>query len=140
MIHDRRTWLDALRPDDLTAARLRHAILDAAQPVLDGRRDSWWDVASNWATLLTPVAAALTLLFAGLAVRKGIPSVEPTVSRSVSGDIVEPLRLEGVPAGFSLESKNDASIVFAALEEANAPQFRVDEASDTTASAPNSER
>ncbi len=139
-MHDRPRWLDALRPDDLTAARLRRAILDAAQPLLAARRDSWWDVASEWATPLTPIAAALTLLFAGLAIQQVIPSDEPDVSRSVSADVVESLRLEAVPAGFSAELTNDARFVFAALEEANAPDFRVHQASDTTASAPSSER
>ena len=139
-MHDRPNWPDTLRPDDVTAARLRRSILDAAHPLLAGRRDSWWDVASNWATLLTPVAAAVTLLFAGLAIRQAIPSDEPTVARSVSADVVESLRLEAVPAGFSAELTSDASFVFAALEEANAPEFRIEQASDTTASAPHSER
>ena len=139
-MHDRPTWLDSLRPDDVTAARLRRDIIDAGHPLLAGRRDSWWDVASNWATLLTPVAAALTLLFAGLAIRQGISSDAPTVSRIVSADIVESLRLQAVPAGFNAELTNDARFVFAALGEANTPEFRVEQASDTSASAPNAER
>lgn len=139
-MHDRPRWLDSLRPDDMTAARLRRAILDAAHPLLAERDDSWWDVASNWATLLTPIAAALTLLFAGLAIRQVIPSDEPMVLRRGSADIVESLRLEAVPAGFSAELTNDARFVFAALGEANTREFRFEQAADTTASAPNPER
>ncbi len=140
MTHDRPNWFDTLRPDDVTTARLRRAIVDAAQPLLAAYRDSWWDVASNWATLLTPVAAALTLLFAGLAIRQDIASDQSIVSHRVSADVVESLRLEAVPAGFSAELTNDASFVFAALGEANTLEIRVEQASDTTSSAPNPDR
>lgn len=126
MMRDRPGWLDSMRPDEVTAARLRNAILDAARPLLAGRRDSWWDVASNWATLLTPIAAVLTLVFAGLAIRQGVPADEPGVHRSVSSDVVEPLRLDVVPAGFTTERTSDADIVFAALGEADSLEHRVE--------------
>jgi len=120
-MHERPRWVDTLAPDDVTAARLRRAIVDAARPLLAGRRDSWWEVASNWATLLTPVAAVLTLLFAGLAVRQGVPSDDTGSVRAAAADVVEPLRSEVVPAGFTVEHTDDASIVFAALGEADPP-------------------
>lgn len=131
-MHDRPRWLDILLPDEVTAARLRRAILDVAEPLLAGRRDSWWDVASDWATLLTPVAAALTLIFAGLAVRQGIRSDDPAGSLLVSADVVESLRLQTAPAGFSQNLTDDASIVFAALSEANTLHLKIEQAVDTT--------
>ncbi len=131
-MHDRPRWLDILLPDEVTAARLRRAILDVAEPLLAGRRDSWWDVASDWATLLTPVAAALTLIFAGLAVRQGIPSDDPAGSLLVSADVVESLRSQTAPAGFSQNLTDDASIVFAALSEANTLHLKIEQAVDTT--------
>ncbi len=131
-MHDRPRWLDILLPDEVTATRLRRAILDVAEPLLAGRRDSWWDVASDWATLLTPVAAALTLIFAGLAVRQGIRSDEAAGSLLVSADVVESLRSQTAPAGFSQNLTDDASIVFAALSEANTLHLKIEQAVDTT--------
>lgn len=111
-------WLEGLRPDDLTSARLRSSILQAAEPLLEARRDDWWDVASRWAGLLTPVAAALVLVFGGLALRDGVTgeslaltAVEP------APDLVELLHSEAAPAGFSEFDTND-DVVFAALGEA----------------------
>lgn len=131
-MHDRPRWLDILLPDEVTATRLRRAILDVAEPLLAGRRDSWWDVASDWATLLTPVAAALTLIFAGLAVRQGIRSDEAAGTLLVSTDVVESLRSQTAPAGFSQNLTDDASIVFAALSEANTLRLKIEQAVDTT--------
>jgi hypothetical protein len=123
-MHQRPRWVETLTPDDITAAKLRRAIEDAARPLLAGRRDSWWEVASNWATLLTPVAAVLTLLFAGLAIQQGVPPDDAGSVRAASADVVEPLRSEVVPAGFTVEHTDDASVVFAALREADAPELQ----------------
>jgi hypothetical protein len=131
-MQDRQRWLDILRPDEVTVARLRRSIVDAARPLLAGKRDSWWDVASDWATLLTPVAAALTLIFAGLAVRQGVPSNDPAGSLRVSADVVESLRWQTAPAGFSQDLADDASVVFAALSEAGTRDLRIEQATDTT--------
>jgi hypothetical protein len=131
-MQDRQRWLDILRPDEVTAARLRRSIVNAARPLLAGKRDSWWDVASDWATLLTPVAAALTLIFAGLAVRQGVPSNDPAGSLRVSADVVESLRWQIAPAGFSQDLADDASVVFAALSEAGTRDLRIEQATDTT--------
>ena len=63
-------WLRTLGPDELTRRRMRRAILDEAQPLLGARRNSWPDMVAEWATILSPVAAAVTLIFAGLALRQ----------------------------------------------------------------------
>lgn len=61
-------WLDPLRPDEVTRARLRATIRGRATPILDSRRlGSWQDVAAGWATMLVPIAAVLLLFFGGLA-------------------------------------------------------------------------
>ena len=119
-MRNRTRWWDVLLPDEVTAARMRRSILEVAQPLLAKERDDWWDVASDWATLLTPVAAALTLIFAGLALRESIP--EASRSRyTVSADVVESLGSDAAPAGFALPMFDDADVVFAALGEVEAP-------------------
>jgi len=61
-------WLLSLRPDQLTRERMRRRIVDEAGAVLRARRTgSWWAVADRWTTRLLPLAAALALVFAGLA-------------------------------------------------------------------------
>ena len=52
-------WMRALRPDELTRRRMKRAILDEALPLLTARRDSWFDAVADWATILSPVAAAV---------------------------------------------------------------------------------
>lgn len=111
-------WLEGLRPDDLTQARMYREIMSAARPLLDARREDWWDVASGWAGLLTPVAAVLALVFAGLAMRQGADGQTVAVAElEPAGDVIETLRTETAPAGFS-EFAADEDIVFAALREA----------------------
>lgn len=61
-------WLEPLRPDELSRARMRTAILGRAAPLLEARRlGSWETVAAGWASMLLPIAAVLLLFFAGLA-------------------------------------------------------------------------
>ncbi|MFW6084450.1 MAG: hypothetical protein ACODAA_04495 [Gemmatimonadota bacterium] len=111
-------WLESLRPDDVTAARLRREITSAAGPLLDARREDWWDVASGWAGLLTPVAAVLALVFAGLALSQGADGrTVAAVDLEPAADVVEALRSETAPAGFSEFEGADHDIVFAALGE-----------------------
>lgn len=113
-------WLESLRPDDVAAARLHRQIMSAAQPLLDARREDWWDVASGWAGLLTPVAAVLALVFAGLAIRQGADGQTVAVADlEPAADVVEALRTEEAPAGFSEFAGADHDIVFAALGEAS---------------------
>lgn len=111
-------WLDGLRPDELTSARLRRSVVEAAAPLLEARRADWWDVASSWAGLLTPVAALLVLVFAGLAMQQQAGVETQAVGELASTpDVVEALRSEAAPAGFSEFATSD-DLVFAALGEA----------------------
>lgn len=118
-------WLEGLRPDDVTAARLHRQITSAARPLLDARREDWWDVASGWAGLLTPVAAVLALVFAGVAVSQGADG-ETVAAADVepASDVVEALRSETAPAGFSEFDGAGHDIVFAALGEASGRRAR----------------
>lgn len=119
-MRNRTRWWDVLLPDEVTEARMRHSIVEAALPLLRNRRDSWWDVASDWATLLTPIAAALTLLFAGLALRESIPEASRS-EFTVSADVVQSVGSDAAPVGFTLEQLDDADVVFAALGDVEAP-------------------
>lgn len=111
-------WLESLRPDDLTSARLRSSVMLAAEPLLEARRDDLWDVASRWAGLLTPLAAMLVLVFGGLAVRGEVADESLTLTAAQPApDLVELLHAEAAPAGFSESDTND-DVVFAALGEA----------------------
>ncbi len=60
-------WVQPLRPDEMSRRRLKKAVLSAAGPMLRAREWSWQDVAGRWAAVLAPIAAGLTILFAGLA-------------------------------------------------------------------------
>lgn len=71
-------WLEPLRPDDLTRARMRRAILARAARLLGSESvlvaegpASWQDVAAGWSRMLLPIAAVLLLFFAGLAYQAG---------------------------------------------------------------------
>ena len=132
-MRNRTRWWDVLLPDEVTEARMRRSVLEAARPLLAGQRDSWWDVASSWATLLTPIAAALTLIFAGLALRESIPEASRS-QFTVSADVVESLGSDAAPAGFALEDFDDAEVVFAALGEVEAPTQHVSPGWDASGS------
>lgn len=133
-------WTESLRPDELTSARLRRAIHDSAAPLLAARRDDWWEVASRWAGLLTPIGVAATLAFAALAVRNGADApLEPTASVAEapepgSSDVFEALRTELAPAGFTAEYSADEDVVFAAMGAAD--RRGIDERAATTAGDP----
>ncbi|MEN8145843.1 MAG: hypothetical protein ABFS14_12940 [Gemmatimonadota bacterium] len=88
-------WLEALRPDELTRQRLRGRIMAQAEPLLAARRALTWDeVASRWATMLVPAAAAVTLLFGGLALQAGPRAVTTQVgSAQIVDDSVSDLGL-----------------------------------------------
>lgn len=60
-------WVQPLRPDQMSRRRLKKAVLSAAGPMLRARERSWQDVTGRWAAVLAPIAAGLTILFAGLA-------------------------------------------------------------------------
>lgn len=111
-------WLEALRPDSVTRERMRRAIVREAVPLLTARRAGWFDVASRWATLLSPVAAAITLLFAGLAVLQTPVRDAPSDQLAEAPPSVDQL-LESsgpaVPAAFAHDSLADLDIVLTAI-------------------------
>jgi len=114
-------WLRALRPDELTRRRMRRAILDEALPLLTARRDTWFDAVADWATILSPVAAAITLIFAGLALRQaGSAELPETVA---SAPAVEELVRPGetLPSAFGRDSVPDLDVVMTVLYETEGP-------------------
>jgi hypothetical protein len=114
-------WLRALRPDELTRRRMRRAILDEALPLLKARRDTWFDAVADWATILSPVAAAITLIFAGLALRQagsaGLP--ETTASAPAVEELVR--SGETLPSAFGRDSVPDLDVVMTVLYETEGP-------------------
>jgi hypothetical protein len=115
----RPAWTDTLRPDALTRARLRRAILDAAAPLLHGRRLTWWEVASDWASLLTPAAAAAAIVFAAVALREptATPAERSYAEATRLEDLVDWDASETLPAALTRDSLADLEVVFAAIHE-----------------------
>lgn len=114
-------WMRALRPDELTRRRMKRAILDEALPLLTARRDSWFDAVADWATILSPVAAAVTLIFAGLALRQaGSADLSDTIA---SAPAVEELVRPGetLPSAFGSDSVPDLDAVMTVLYENELP-------------------
>lgn len=114
-------WLKALGPDDLTRRRMRRAIMDEARPMLASRRDSWIDAVADWATILSPVAAAVTLIFAGLALRQaGSRDLPETFATAPAlEELVHPGQT--VPHAFGQDSVPDLNDVMTVLYEPEAP-------------------
>jgi hypothetical protein len=100
---------------------MKKAILVEALPILRARRDSWLDAIADWATILSPVAAAITLIFAGLALRHS-GSVEapdtlasaPAVDAWLGAD-------ETLPSAFARDSVPDLEVVMTVLYETEGP-------------------
>jgi len=114
-------WMRTLRPDELTRRRMRRSILDEALPLLTARRDSWFDAVAEWATILSPIAAAVTLVFAGLALRQaGSVELSDTVA---SAPAVEELVRPGetLPSAFGPDSVPDLDAVMTVLYENELP-------------------
>jgi len=113
-------WLEPLRPDEITRARLKRSIANAAEPILSARQLTWWEVASDWASLLTPVAAALAVLFAGLALGdRPTARSEATVAASADAprleEFIEWASAEELPAAFPGDSLTDLDIVLTSI-------------------------
>jgi hypothetical protein len=109
-----------LGPDDLTRARLKRSIADAARPLLQARRLTWWEVASSWASLLIPIAASIALLIAGLAI--GDRPASRTASTVVHSsdtlgyeEFVEWASAEELPSAFPGDSLADLDVVLTAI-------------------------
>ena len=114
-------WLRALRPDELTRRRMRRAILDEALPLMTARRDSWFDAVADWASILSPVAAAITLIFAGLALRQaGVDELPETIASAPAvEELVRPD--ETLPSAFGRDSVPDLDVVMTVLYETEGP-------------------
>ncbi|MDT8436891.1 MAG: hypothetical protein RRA92_09060 [Gemmatimonadota bacterium] len=112
-------WTGPLRPDELTRARLRRAILDEAGPLLAARRASWWEVAAGWASLLTPAAAAAALLLFGVGLRGTGPEAPPRIVAEAGDmfDVVSWVSSAEVPAALTRDTLADLDLVFAAIHE-----------------------
>lgn len=79
---DKRKWpeyLEPLRPDEMARHRMRRAIADAAESLLESRPLSWFEVTAGWSGILAPLAAALLIAFGALAYRASVPAEELAV-------------------------------------------------------------
>ena len=113
-------WLETLRPDEITRARLKRSISDAAAPLLNSRQLTWWEVASDWASLLTPVAAAVAVLFAGLALgARPVARSEATIAVSAEAprleEFVDWASAEEFPAAFPEDSLTSLDVVLTSI-------------------------
>lgn len=114
-------WMRSLRPDPLARRRMRRAILDEAVPILAARRDSWFDAVADWATILSPVAAAVTLIFAGLALRQAGSAEAPDALASAPA-VEELVRAdELLPSTFGRDTVPDLDVVMTVLYESEGP-------------------
>lgn len=80
------SWLEPLRPDDLTRRRIQAAIMAHAERILPGR--SWYELTSRWSTVLAPLAAGLAVAFGTMAYRASAgdpPSIATGDARVVDG-------------------------------------------------------
>jgi hypothetical protein len=65
-------WLEPLRPDPMSRARMRRSILTSAAPLLAARHPlAWWEVAADWSSVAVPIAASIALLFGWIAYTSG---------------------------------------------------------------------
>jgi len=112
-------WIRTLMPDEVTRRRLLHRIGAEAKPLLAARRDSWFDAVSEWATHLSPIAAAVTLVFAGLALRHAADASEQALGTSGAPGVIELVQPgEALPAVFDADSVPDLNVVMTVLYEA----------------------
>lgn len=109
-------WMEPLRPDDVSRARMRSAVLDRADAWLERRgARSVWELAADAALRLVPIAASALLLFGWMAHRAEREPV--TVASDVA---VEELmrstgpRAQGPPAVLTSASAPSQDLVLAA--------------------------
>jgi hypothetical protein len=113
-------WVDVLGPDELTRERLRRSIVNAARPLLEARRITWWEVASSWASLLIPVAASIALLIAGLAIgdrpaSRSVAALDLAADDLEYEEFVEWASAEELPQPFPADSLADLDVVLTAI-------------------------
>lgn len=109
-------WLEPLRPDEVSRRRLRRAVFLAATPILRAREWSWQDDVARWTSVLAPVAAAIAILFAGLAYRAArpeAPEAEARVEVFEIDPVLQPLA-DGPPAMFTSTLEPDMEEILAA--------------------------
>ena len=114
-------WLQGLRPDEVTRRRMRNRILAEARPLLLPRQESWYDVVAEWATILSPVAAAVTLIFAGLALRQAgtVDGSEGMTAAVAVEELARPS--DALPATFGRDSLPDLDVVMTVIYESEGP-------------------
>ncbi len=114
-------WLQTLRPEELTRLRMRRRVVSEARPLLMARQDSWYDAVAEWATILSPVAAAVTLIFAGLALRQAgsVDPAEPVATALAVEELARPG--DALPATFGRDSVPDLDVVMTVIYETEGP-------------------
>lgn len=111
----RAAWARLLLPDEVARRRLRRAIMREARPLLAARRDGLLDAISTWAATLSPIAAAITLVFAGLALRQTRPTRMAEDTAPAFEELVEPGR--ALPSAFEGDSIPDLDAVLTVIYE-----------------------
>ncbi len=86
------SWLEALRPDEVTARRLHKQVMAHAESILRLPERTWHDVTAGWSAVLTPLAAGLAVAFGVLAYRASIAPQGETLT--LVDDPVEEMTLE----------------------------------------------
>lgn len=69
------SWLEPLRPDEVTRRRLHNRVMATAETVMRLPERTWHEITAGWSSVLTPLAAGLAVAFGVLAYRA---SVEPS--------------------------------------------------------------
>lgn len=85
-------WLEPLRPDAVSRARMKRGIQAAAAPLLAARHPAaWWELAADWSSVAIPIAASIALLFGWLAYESGpSPVPAPESERMEMEALVQP--------------------------------------------------
>ena len=95
-------YLEPLRPDAVTAHRIRRGILTAAEALIQARARSWFEITAGWSAALAPLAAGVLVVFGTLAYRAAVPvdhsspvaaaelESPPELVRSLAPDAVAP--------------------------------------------------
>lgn len=91
-------WLQALAPDPLSRERVRRRVMNQAAGLLRARRaGNWLAITDRWTTALLPLAAALALVFAGLARQASQLSTSTQTPPTVE-ELLESANPDGPPA------------------------------------------
>lgn len=114
--NDRRSWLDPLRPDDVTRARISAAVHRRAAPLLRRRRrGAVLDTAASLARLVAPAAAAAALLFGWVAHEATSPASDaPVAERPVQVEELVRARNGTPPALLTSSSAPSTDLVLEA--------------------------